>query len=163
MIFIFPSPTVAFVLIGAPSRSSQRNHVMRRTEAKRQLRTLNFSADRGAVFGDPKTMAACNSGNTDKSQSGSRRDRTTVAVGTQIVHPHIVTSQMKKKMQREVIFREMRLRKHYEKLSERRSGRRAEAIRRARKKMQREGHLPMKPRVTQGTSERHRPSLLTPE
>ena len=83
---------------------------MRPTEAKRQLRTLNFSADRGADFGDPKTMAACNSKNTDESQSGSRRDRTTVAVGTRIVHPHIVTSQMKKKMQREGIFREMRLR-----------------------------------------------------
>jgi small subunit ribosomal protein S21 len=133
---------------------------MRRTEAKRQQRTLRFSADRGADFGDPMTMATCNSKNTDEPQSGSRRDCTTVAVGTRIVHSHIVTSQMKKKMQREGIFREMRLRKHYEKPSEKKVREKAEAIRRARKRMQREGHLPMKPRVTQGTSERHRPRAL---
>jgi small subunit ribosomal protein S21 len=67
---------------------------------------------------------------------------------------------MKKKMQREGIFREMRLRKHYEKPSEKKVREKAEAIRRARKRMQREGHLPMKPRVTQGTSEGHRPRAL---
>jgi small subunit ribosomal protein S21 len=58
-------------------------------------------------------------------------------------------------MQREGVFREMKLRKHYEKPSERRVRERAEAIRRARKlarkKSQREGLLPMKPRVTRGT------------
>src|SRR6185312_10896262 len=50
---------------------------------------------------------------------------------------------LKKKMQREGVFREMRLRRHYEKPSERRVRERAEAIRRARKlarkKLQREG------------------------
>jgi len=55
---------------------------------------------------------------------------------------------LKKKMQREGVFREMKLRGHYEKPSERRVRERAEAIRRARKlarkKMQREGLLPMK-------------------
>ena len=61
---------------------------------------------------------------------------------------------LKKKMQREGIFREMKLRGHYEKPSEKRVREEAEAIRRARKlarkKMQREGLLPMKPRVIPG-------------
>ena len=57
---------------------------------------------------------------------------------------------LKKKMQREGVFREMKLRGHYEKPSERRVREKAEAVRRARKlarkKLQREGLLPMKPR-----------------
>jgi small subunit ribosomal protein S21 len=61
---------------------------------------------------------------------------------------------LKKKMQREGIFREMKLRGHYEKPSEKKAREKAEAIRRARKlarkKMQREGLLPMKPRVVAG-------------
>ena len=61
---------------------------------------------------------------------------------------------LKKKMQREGVFREMKLRKHYEKPSEKRAREKAEAIRRARKlarkKLQREGLLPMKPRVMPG-------------
>ena len=61
---------------------------------------------------------------------------------------------LKKKMQREGIFREMKLRGHYEKPSEKKAREKAEAIRRARKlarkKMQREGLLPMKPRVSPG-------------
>jgi small subunit ribosomal protein S21 len=62
---------------------------------------------------------------------------------------------LKKKMQREGIFREMKLRGHYEKPSERKARERAEAIRRARKlarkKLQREGLLPSKPKpVTAG-------------
>ena len=69
---------------------------------------------------------------------------------------------LKKKMQREGLFREMKLRKHYEKPSERRVREKSEAIRRARKlarkKLQREGLLPMKPRVTRGTDGRGRPA-----
>jgi small subunit ribosomal protein S21 len=61
---------------------------------------------------------------------------------------------LKKKMQREGVFREMKLRGHYEKTSERRVREKAEAIRRARKlarkKLQREGLLPMKPRAIPG-------------
>jgi small subunit ribosomal protein S21 len=57
---------------------------------------------------------------------------------------------LKKKMQREGIFREMKLRGHYEKPSEKKAREKAEAVRRARKlirkKMQREGLLPSKPR-----------------
>src|ERR1700752_5024111 len=63
---------------------------------------------------------------------------------------------LKKKMQREGIFREMKLRGHYEKPSEKKARERAEAIRRARKlarkKLQREGLLPMKPRVVPGAA-----------
>src|SRR5579863_16475 len=61
---------------------------------------------------------------------------------------------LKKKMQREGIFREIKLRGHYEKPSERRAREKAEAIRRARKlarkRLQREGLLPMKPKPTAG-------------
>jgi small subunit ribosomal protein S21 len=59
---------------------------------------------------------------------------------------------LKKKMQREGSFREMKRHVHYEKPSEKRARQKAEAIRRARKlarkRMQREGLLPPpKPRV----------------
>ena len=61
---------------------------------------------------------------------------------------------LKKKMQREGIFREIKLRGHYEKPSERKAREKAEAIRRARKlarkRLQREGLLPMKPKPTAG-------------
>jgi small subunit ribosomal protein S21 len=54
---------------------------------------------------------------------------------------------LKKKMQREGIFREMRARKAYEKPSERKTREKAEAIRRARKaarkQAQRDGLIPM--------------------
>jgi small subunit ribosomal protein S21 len=67
---------------------------------------------------------------------------------------------LKKKMQREGIFREMKLRKHYEKPSERRAREKAEAVRRARKlarkKLQREGLLPMN--VIRGTGGRGGPA-----
>ena len=53
---------------------------------------------------------------------------------------------LKKKMQREGIFREMKMRGHYEKPSEKRAREKAEAVRRARKlarkRAQRESGLP---------------------
>jgi small subunit ribosomal protein S21 len=65
---------------------------------------------------------------------------------------------LKKKMQREGIFREMKLRDHYEKPSEKKAREKAEGVRRARKlarkKMQREGLIPMKPKVMTGGPER---------
>ena len=68
---------------------------------------------------------------------------------------------LKRKMQREGVFREMKLRGHYEKPSERRVREKAEAIRRARKlarkKLQREGLLPMKPRAIPGALRRAGP------
>lgn len=58
---------------------------------------------------------------------------------------------LKKKMQREGIFREMRQRKAYEKPSERKTRERAEAVRRARKaarkQAQREGLIPAPKKV----------------
>jgi len=69
---------------------------------------------------------------------------------------------LKKKMQREGVFREMKRRGHYEKPSERRVRERAEAVRRARKlarkKLQREGLLPMKRRVAADGPGRSAPS-----
>jgi small subunit ribosomal protein S21 len=57
---------------------------------------------------------------------------------------------LKKKMQREGIFREMKMHDYYEKPSEKRVREKAEAVRRvrklARKRMQREGLLPATPR-----------------
>lgn len=65
---------------------------------------------------------------------------------------------LKKKMQREGIFREMKQRKAYEKPSERKNREKGEAVRRARKakrkQMQRDGLLPMpkaKPRFDKGS------------
>ena len=61
---------------------------------------------------------------------------------------------LKKKMQREGVFREMKARRSYEKPSEKRVREKAEAVRRARKlarkKLQREGLLPMKPKPVFG-------------
>lgn len=60
---------------------------------------------------------------------------------------------LKKKMQREGIFREMKRRSSYEKPSEKRAREKAEAIRRLRKfqrkQLQREGLIPSKPRTSQ--------------
>src|SRR5260370_2302818 len=68
---------------------------------------------------------------------------------------------LKKKMQREGIFREMKLRGHYEKPSEKKAREKAEAVRRARKlarkKLQREGLLPMKPKPVFGADARGDP------
>ena len=58
---------------------------------------------------------------------------------------------LKKKLQREGVFREMKLHNHYEKPSERRARERAEAVRRARKlarkRAQREGLVAAAPAV----------------
>jgi len=65
---------------------------------------------------------------------------------------------LKKKMQREGIFREMKLRNYFEKPSERKARERAEAVRRARKlarkRAQREGLLPGKPAAARGGPQR---------
>jgi small subunit ribosomal protein S21 len=67
---------------------------------------------------------------------------------------------LKKKMQRDGVFREMKLHRHYEKPSERKAREKEDAIRRARKlarkKLQREGLLPMKPRIVRGVTGRGR-------
>ena len=59
---------------------------------------------------------------------------------------------LKKKLQREGVFREMKLRNYYEKPSEKKARQKAEAVRRARKlarkRAQREGGLPAAPAAT---------------
>jgi small subunit ribosomal protein S21 len=69
---------------------------------------------------------------------------------------------LKKKMQREGIFREMKARRSYEKPSEKRARERAEAVRRsrklARKQAQREGLLPGKKKPVRPTGRPSAPS-----
>ena len=72
---------------------------------------------------------------------------------------------LKRKLQREGVFCEMKLRKHYEKPSEKKVRERAEAVRRARrlarKKLQREGLLPpTKPWVERTAGGRAGPSRV---
>ncbi len=68
---------------------------------------------------------------------------------------------LKKKMQREGIFREMKQRRAYEKPSERRTREKAEAVRRARKlarkQAQREGLIPAPKRRARGPATGSRP------
>jgi small subunit ribosomal protein S21 len=68
---------------------------------------------------------------------------------------------LKKKLQREGVFREMKRRKAYEKPSERKTREKAEAVRRARKlarkQAQREGLLP-RPKQRENTAKRTDPA-----
>lgn len=72
---------------------------------------------------------------------------------------------LKKKMQREGVFREMKQRRSYEKPSERKNREKSEAIRRARKaarkKAQRDGLIPdtRKKKQLDGRKDGHRPEL----
>ncbi|HZY67024.1 MAG TPA: 30S ribosomal protein S21 [Devosia sp.] len=63
---------------------------------------------------------------------------------------------LKKKLQREGVFREMKLRNYYEKPSEKKARQKAEAVRRARKlarkRAQREGGLPAAPSAAATTA-----------
>jgi small subunit ribosomal protein S21 len=72
---------------------------------------------------------------------------------------------LKKKMQREGVFREMKQRRAYEKPSERHTREKAEAIRRARKlarkQAQREGLVPMPKRVARPDKNRPAPSAAS--
>ncbi|TKT82671.1 30S ribosomal protein S21 [Aquamicrobium sp. LC103] len=69
---------------------------------------------------------------------------------------------LKKKMQREGVFREMKARRSYEKPSEKRARQKAEAVRRARKlarkQAQREGLLPAPKRKARPTGRPARPA-----
>lgn len=71
---------------------------------------------------------------------------------------------LKKKMQREGVFKEMKQRRSYEKPSERRIREEAEAVRRARKaarkQAQREGLLPMPKRKVPAGGARPRPAAM---
>ena len=73
---------------------------------------------------------------------------------------------LKKKLQREGVYREMKLRRHYEKPSEKRARERAAAIRRARKlerkRAEREGVAKPKAQKQDMAVSRSRPSLRQP-
>jgi small subunit ribosomal protein S21 len=73
--------------------------------------------------------------------SGRSRHRVQVVVRDNNIDQALKA--LKKKLQREGVFREMKLRRHYEKPSERRAREAAEAVRRARKverkRLEREG------------------------
>jgi len=78
--------------------------------------------------------------------------RAFLAIGPIIVRDNNVEQALralKKKLQREGVFREMKLRNYYEKPSEKKARQKAEAVRRARKlarkRAQREGGLPATP------------------
>jgi len=72
---------------------------------------------------------------------------------------------LKKKLQREGVFREMKLRNYYEKPSEKKARQKAEAVRRARKlarkRLQREGGLPA-PTATARPGQPGRPPAALP-
>ena len=78
---------------------------------------------------------------------GGKREKGVTVIVQVIVRDNNVDQALralKKKMQREGVFREMKLRRHFEKPSEKKARERAEAIRRARKllrkRMEREGY-----------------------
>lgn len=82
--------------------------------------------------------------------AASRRRRTLVQIFVRDNNVDQALKALKKKMQREGSFREMKRHVHYEKPSEKRARQKAEAVRRARKlarkRMQREGLLPATPK-----------------
>jgi small subunit ribosomal protein S21 len=90
----------------------------------------------GAVRGVPGATPAPN--------LGRRERRADVQVQVRDNNVDQALRALKKKMQREGIFREMKLRRNYEKPSEKRARERAEAVRRSRKllrkRMEREGY-----------------------
>ena len=83
-----------------------------------------------------------------RGQISTDQDRNRVQVLVRDNNVDQALKALKKKMQREGIFREMKLRNYYEKPSEKKAREKAEAVRRARKlarkRAQREGLLPGK-------------------
>ena len=73
---------------------------------------------------------------------------------------------LKKKLQREGVFREMKLRNYYEKPSEKKARQKAEAVRRARKlarkRAQREGGMPAPTTTRPGAPGAGRPPAAMP-
>src|SRR5213596_1419147 len=104
----------------------------------------------------PSARCAASAASVLSSNSGSSPFRQEASVQVLVRDNNVeqALKALKKKMQREGIFREMKLRGHYEKPSEKKAREKAEAVRRARKlarkKLQREGLLPMKPKPVFG-------------
>ena len=96
-------------------------------------------------FGKPNRRFLILSSSSSRRQSapGANGGRAIVQVIVRDNNVDQALKALKKKMQREGVFREMKLRRNYEKPSERRAREKAEAIRRARKlarkRMEREG------------------------
>ena len=134
---------------GSTARGQRRRSS--RVNAQALLQETNSPSGKG-----PATCAAAGFGVVGRANSSvfSRRSLRTQDGSVQVLVRDNNVDQalkaLKKKMQREGIFREMKLRGHYEKPSEKRAREKAEAVRRARKlarkKLQREGLLPMKPK-----------------
>jgi small subunit ribosomal protein S21 len=107
-----------------------------------------------ALFGSRTTIHALPAGRSGL--GGIREEGLSVQVLVRDNNVDQALKALKKKMQREGIFREMKLRGHYEKPSEKKARQKAEAVRRARKlarkKLQREGLLPMKPKPAFGAA-----------
>lgn len=73
--------------------------------------------------------------NSGRSEAGGAGVRAIVEVQVRDNNVDQALRALKKKMQREGLYREMRMRRHYEKPSERRAREKAEALRRYRKLM----------------------------
>ncbi len=118
----------------APSGPTQDNYKSFNT------RTVNVIA-RPFRDGQPSGNPFCRPGGRGGAQSTGEGGQVQVLVRDNNVDQALKA--LKKKMQREGIFREMKLRRHYEKPSERRAREAAEAVRRARKmerkRLEREG------------------------
>ncbi len=104
------------------------------------------------------------------SNSSTAEDNTQVQVLVRDNNVDQALKALKKKLQREGVFREMKLRNYFEKPSEKKAREKAEAVRRARKlarkKLQREGLLPNKPLkkpLTGGRGGRGGPGAGRPE
>ena len=118
--------------------------IVRRHRAARAKHRLRKPQPRARTRGLPLHWAA------QSSKTGERASNVQVFVRDNNVDQALKA--LKKKLQREGVFREMKLRSHYEKPSERRVREKAEAVRRvrklARKRAQREGLIAApKPRV----------------
>ena len=91
-------------------------------------------------------MFACPASGPRRARRAPKRETTLVQIFVRDNNVDQALKALKKKMQREGSFREMKRHVHYEKPSEKRARQQAEAIRRARKlarkRMQREGLLP---------------------
>ena len=112
---------------------------------QRALSTAGPPSGRVSVFANPPGQDA-------RSSEGPEEGLVIVQIFVRDNNVDQALKALKKKMQREGTFREMKRHVHYEKPSEKRARQKAEAVRRARKlarkRMQREGLLPPpKPRV----------------
>lgn len=117
---------------GPAKRVSGRNALSRRAAAPPCPAGRSGLSTGSALWGGNPFVALPNGTGGKASQHGR-----TVIVEVQVRDNNVdqALRALKKKMQREGLYREMRMRRHYEKPSERRAREKAEAIRRYRKLM----------------------------